>query len=96
MCAFWYWSKSIIFCVFHFSIFRYCAGGELFNYIIEKKHLSEDVAAFIMKQLFEALQYLHSKEISHRDIKPQNFMLYKQNDLTCIKMIDFGLSKDYS
>jgi calcium-dependent protein kinase len=29
--------------------FRYCDGGELFHYIIEKKHLSEDVAAFIMK-----------------------------------------------
>jgi serine/threonine protein kinase len=46
---------SFSFCVFINSIYRYCAGGELFNYIIEKKHLSEEVAAFIMKQLFEAL-----------------------------------------
>jgi len=46
--------------------------------------------------MFAALEYAHSKQISHRDIKPQNFMLYKKNDLTCIKMIDFGLSKDYS
>ena len=68
----------------------------MFNYIIEKKHLNEDVAAFIMKQLFLALEYLHNRKISHRDIKPQNFMLYKANDLSCIKMIDFGLSKDYS
>lgn len=27
---------------------RYCEGGELFHYIIEKKYLTEDVAAFIM------------------------------------------------
>ena len=77
-------------------MFRYCEGGELFHYIIEKKHLSEEVAAYIMKQLFQALEYLHSQHISHRDIKPENFMLYKENDLQCIKMIDFGLSKDFS
>jgi serine/threonine protein kinase len=46
-----------------------------------------------MNQLFEAIQYLHSQNISHRDIKPENFMLAKSNDITCIKMIDFGLSK---
>uniref|UniRef100_A0A7S3CK80 Protein kinase domain containing protein n=1 Tax=Strombidium rassoulzadegani TaxID=1082188 RepID=A0A7S3CK80_9SPIT len=49
-----------------------------------------------MKQIFSALQYLHSNKISHRDIKPENFMLYQKEDLTCIKMIDFGLSKDFS
>lgn len=79
-----------------FLVLEYCDGGELFQYIIDKKFLSEDVAAYIMKQLFSALEYLHSKSISHRDIKPENFLLFKQNDLTCIKMIDFGLSKDFS
>ena len=79
-----------------FLVLEYCDGGELFQYIIEKKHLSEEVAAFIMKQLFSALDYLHSKRISHRDIKPENFMLCKANDLSCVKMIDFGLSKDFS
>ena len=72
---------------------EYCEGGELFQFIIDKKYLSEDVAAFIMQQLFQALEYLHSKKISHRDIKPENFMLHLKNDLRCIKMIDFGLSK---
>lgn len=75
---------------------EFCEGGELFHYIIEKKYLSEEQAAFIMKQLFSALDYLHSKQISHRDIKPENFMLFKKGDLSCIKMIDFGLSKDFS
>ena len=79
-----------------FLVLEYCEGGELFDFILEKKHLNEDVAAYIMKQMFEALNYLHSKQISHRDIKPQNFMLLKKNDLAMVKMIDFGLSKDYS
>ena len=76
--------------------YRYCAGGELFHYIIERKHLDESEAAKIMKQLFSALKYLHEHSISHRDIKPENFMLSAKNDTSCIKLIDFGLSKDYS
>jgi len=79
-----------------FLVLEFCEGGELFHYIIEKKYLSEEQSAYIMKQLFLALEYLHSKQISHRDIKPENFMLSKIGDLTCIKMIDFGLSKDFS
>ena len=79
-----------------FCPLRYCEGGELFQYIIDRKHLSESEAASIMKQLLSALVYVHGMNISHRDIKPENFMLLKQNDATCVKMIDFGLSKDFS
>lgn len=50
----------------------------------------------IMKQSFSALKYLHENNISHRDIKPENFLLKNKEDITNIKMIDFGLSKDYS
>ena len=49
-----------------------------------------------MHQLLSALVYLHGQNISHRDIKPENFMLARKNDPSCVKMIDFGLSKDFS
>jgi serine/threonine protein kinase len=39
---------------------------------------------------------LSSNSLFIRDIKPENFMLAYKNDITCIKLIDFGLSKDYS
>lgn len=68
----------------------------MFQYIIDRKHLSEREAASIMKQLLSSLVYLHSMNISHRDIKPENFMLHRENDPSCVKMIDFGLSKDFS
>ena len=50
----------------------------------------------IMKQLLSSLVYLHNNNISHRDIKPENFILAKPDDPSCVKMIDFGLSKDFS
>jgi serine/threonine protein kinase len=81
---------------FFFHFYRYCEGGELFHFIIERKHLCEREAALIMHQLLSALVYLHGQNISHRDIKPENFMLARKNDPSCVKMIDFGLSKDFS
>ena len=35
-------------------------------------------------------------KVSYRDIKPENFLLKSKDDITNVKMIDFGLSKDYS
>ena len=39
---------------------------------------------------------MHKNGIFHRDIKPENFMLAKPNDPSCVKMIDFGLTKDFT
>ena len=41
-------------------LYRYCQGGELFHFILERKHLNEREAAMIMYQLLSALVYLHS------------------------------------
>ena len=35
---------------------------------------------------------MHSKNIMHRDIKPENIVLEKINNLTTLKIVDFGLA----
>lgn len=73
-----------------------CEGGELFDRIIAEKQLSEAHAASIMRKLFSALAYCHDQGICHRDLKPENCLLVSSDPDSDIKLIDFGLAKDYS
>ncbi|XP_062517007.1 calcium/calmodulin-dependent protein kinase type IV-like [Corticium candelabrum] len=68
-------------------------GGELFDRIIESGFFSEKVAANVVKQLLEALAYIHARNIMHRDIKPENLLYKDESSLSPIKLADFGLSK---
>ncbi len=56
---------------------------------------TEKEAAKIMKQLLKGINYCHEKKICHRDIKPENLLLLKEDEIDSIKIIDFGLSKDF-
>ena len=73
----------------YYSVMEYCEGGELFNYIVEKKRLSENETSFFYFQIINGLEYIHSLGIVHRDLKPENLLLTKEH---LLKIIDFGLS----
>ena len=72
-----------------YSVMEYCEGGELFNYIVKNRRLSEEEAAFFYYQLINGLEYIHSLGIVHRDLKPENLLLTSEH---LLKIIDFGLS----
>ena len=48
-----------------------------------------------MRSILSALAHMHEKDTVHRDLKPQNILLADRNDLTSVKIIDFGLSEKY-
>jgi len=39
-----------------------------------------------------ALAYIHEQNIVHRDLKPENILIQDENDLTTVRISDFGLS----
>jgi len=49
----------------------------------------------IIEQILYRLEYIHSKNLVHRDIKPDNFLIGKGNNNKLIYVIDLGLSKKY-
>ena len=76
-----------------FIIMEFIKYGTLSEYI--KKNvgkIKEEEASIIISKILSATEYLHNKLICHRDIKPENIMFSKENDLSSIKLIDFGLS----
>ena len=77
----------------YYIVMEYCAEGELFNYIVHKKRLSEEETSFIFYQIINGLEYIHSQNISHRDLKPENILMMSNR---IIKIIDFGLSNYYN
>ncbi|GAW22554.1 hypothetical protein ANO14919_120940 [Xylariales sp. No.14919] len=64
---------------------------ELFDLIVKKQKLTEPETRKIFLQLFEAVKYLHDRNVVHRDIKPENIVLSDQD--WNLKLLDFGLSK---
>lgn len=78
---------------YYFIILEYLEGGELTDRILSIESLPECTIKFLFYQILLAVQYLHSKGVTHRDLKPQNVLLVSQAPKTRVKVADFGLSK---
>lgn len=68
-----------------------CKGGDLFNYLDKRnKVFTEQEVRVILKQLINAINACHKHGIVHGDIKLENIGLVRNNDITEIKLLDFG------
>jgi serine/threonine protein kinase len=63
----------------------------------ENNPLSEEEVAKLMQGVFKALTYLHDHQnVIHRDMKAENILIGNYEDLSQVKLIDFGLAVEYT
>jgi calcium/calmodulin-dependent protein kinase I len=72
-----------------YIVMELLSGGELFNRIVDKGCYPEAEAAELFAQILLSIDYLHSRNIVHRDVKPEN-ILFVSSESSDMKLIDFG------
>lgn len=90
-----------VFCVDNelFIITELGRGGDLFHLLTtHPKHgVTEAYAAKTVAQMLSAVAFLHSRNICHRDLKLENWVLESGKDVwSPLKLIDFGLSTHFT
>ncbi|GAB2295780.1 Calcium-dependent protein kinase 20 [Dionaea muscipula] len=73
-------------------VMELCAGGELFDRIIQRGHYTERKAAELARIIVRVVESCHSLGVMHRDLKPENFLFVSHEEDSLLKIIDFGLS----
>lgn len=72
---------------------EFLPSGSLDEYIESKHGLSEKESIRFALQICDALSFMHKNKMLHLDLKPKNIMVGNNGG---IKLIDFGLSKQYN
>jgi len=71
---------------------EYIQHGDLLHWMKHKGSVSELEVCIIVHQVLGALEYLHARDIVHRDVKPNNILVRETSPIQ-IALCDFGLSK---
>ncbi|KXX73106.1 Serine/threonine-protein kinase ppk16 [Madurella mycetomatis] len=73
-------------------VLEYCPGDELYNYLLKHGKLPVDKVQRIFAQLVGAVCYVHQQSCVHRDLKLENILLDKHEN---VKLCDFGFTREY-
>ncbi|KAJ3601987.1 hypothetical protein NHX12_029748 [Muraenolepis orangiensis] len=77
----------------YYLVMELVSGGELFDRILDRGMYTEKDASLVVRQVLQAVSYLHDNNIVHRDLKPENLLYYNMDVNAKIMISDFGLSK---
>lgn len=82
--------------VFYF-VCDFCEGGSL-DHLMKRNSgtVAVKTAARIMDQCLQGLVYAHGRNFVHRDLKPQNILLFRNGRKWLVKLADFGLAKSFA
>eukprot|EP00092_Neocalanus_flemingeri_P097980 GFUD01124927.1.p1 GENE.GFUD01124927.1~~GFUD01124927.1.p1 ORF type:complete len:980 (-),score=158.40 GFUD01124927.1:484-3423(-) len=78
---------------FMYIITEFAANGEIFDWLVSNKKMSENQAAKTFSQILNAVNYCHLKNVVHRDLKAENLLLDQDGN---IKLADFGFSNYFT
>lgn len=70
-------------------------GGELFKRLQGRGIFNEEYCANLLYNLIAGLAYVHTRNVLHRDVKPENLLLREKDNEYDIVVADFGLSDFY-
>jgi serine/threonine protein kinase len=68
-------------------------GEELDDWVNERGPIPEDVVKTLMMSMLDAVAFMHSKGVIHRDLKLENFVFAEKGNLKSLNVVDFGLAK---
>jgi serine/threonine protein kinase len=83
---------------FQWYSMEYLRGNDVGHVLARRKYISFRVLIDIFSQTLDALHYIHTRNIAHCDIKPENIFITRDaydRRLVIVKLIDFGIARDY-
>lgn len=78
---------------YYMLVTQYCPNGELYEYLLNHGKLNETQSCDYFLQILSAVEYLHERNVVHRDLKLENLLLTENNKT--IKIADFGFANYY-
>ncbi|KAM9905853.1 hypothetical protein OXX69_007025 [Metschnikowia pulcherrima] len=76
-------------------VLEYCEGNELYYHIYEQRRLDSTSCKNLFYQIAEAIRYVHSLNLSHRDLKLENILMADE-ERTVVKLTDFGFVREFN